>query len=218
MFIGSWTSVVTTFVSPSQLTARIRRYGEAGGNASLFVASPAGSATPPIQFAILNPIAEITRFSPDSLLSDADNRRIWVYGKRFVAGGHVRWNGAVRQGTVTSDSTAWFDATAADLAPGEPAQITVVNPQPGGTSSEPATFVVRRAPPRITGADPSHAAAGDAGFQLTITGRNFTAESVVYWNGVARPTTLLTQSSPAHQCGRCGCRHSRIPAVLHSGW
>ncbi|HEX2166052.1 MAG TPA: IPT/TIG domain-containing protein [Longimicrobiales bacterium] len=195
VFISHNVQVVTTFVSPAKLEARIRSYGEAGGNASLIVANPDGSATPPIQLAILNPVAEITRFSPDSLLSDAEDRHIWIYGRRFVPGGQIRWNGSVRQGTITSDSTAWFEASASDLAPGLPAEITITNPAPGGATSQPATFTVRPAPPRITGADPAHATAGGADFTLTITGRNFSPQSVVHWNGVARPTTWLTQSS-----------------------
>jgi len=46
--------------------------------------------------------------------------------------------------------------------------------------------------PQIGGLAPSGAAAGSAGFTLTVTGSGFTASSVARWNGSARPTTVVS--------------------------
>jgi hypothetical protein len=46
--------------------------------------------------------------------------------------------------------------------------------------------------PQIGGLAPTGAAAGGAGFTLTVTGSGFTASSVARWNGSARPTTVVS--------------------------
>lgn len=39
---------------------------------------------------------------------------------------------------------------------------------------------------------PSAVTAGSAGFNLAVTGTNFTPQSVIRWNGVDRPTTFVS--------------------------
>ena len=56
--------------------------------------------------------------------------------------------------------------------------------------------------PAITSISPGTTTAGSPSFTLTVTGSNFSASSVVRWNGVARPTsyvrsTQLQASIPA---------------------
>ncbi|MFZ0805387.1 MAG: hypothetical protein WAN03_04360 [Candidatus Sulfotelmatobacter sp.] len=49
--------------------------------------------------------------------------------------------------------------------------------------------------PAITQLNPDAATAGGAAFVLTVNGSNFSAKSVVNWNGVAQtPTTFVTAS------------------------
>src|SRR5262245_30255262 len=49
--------------------------------------------------------------------------------------------------------------------------------------------------PDISALSPAGARAGDAGFSLTVTGSRFNAFSVVLWNGLARPTTVVSSST-----------------------
>jgi hypothetical protein len=85
---------------------------------------------------------------------------------------------------------------AADVASAGNATVTVFNPAPGGGLSNGSTFTITLAggggnpQPAIAGINPTSAAAGSAGFALTVTGSNFVAGSVVRWNGVERATTF----------------------------
>jgi len=45
--------------------------------------------------------------------------------------------------------------------------------------------------PTVSSISPTIAVAGGTGFTLTVTGSNFTTSSVVRWNGLDRPTTVL---------------------------
>lgn len=45
--------------------------------------------------------------------------------------------------------------------------------------------------PTLTGTSPLATAAGSQALTLTVTGRDFTGQSVVYWNGTALPTTVV---------------------------
>lgn len=47
-------------------------------------------------------------------------------------------------------------------------------------------------PPSIASLSPVSANAGGAGFELVVTGSNFTPDSVVRWNGSNRPTTFIS--------------------------
>jgi hypothetical protein len=66
-----------------------------------------------------------------------------VNGTGFVAGAVVKWNGSPRATTVVSFSQVTATINAADVAKTGTAAVTVVNPRPGGGSSDPLTFSVR---------------------------------------------------------------------------
>jgi alpha-D-ribose 1-methylphosphonate 5-triphosphate synthase subunit PhnH len=54
--------------------------------------------------------------------------------------------------------------------------------------------VVVNPAPTATGLSPSDAVVGGAAFTLTVSGSNFLEESVVRWNGTARPTTFVSDT------------------------
>jgi IPT/TIG domain len=60
----------------------------------------------------------------------------------------------------------------------------------GGGGSNP--FGSGGAAPTITALSPSSAVAGQTGFTLTVTGTNFSASSLVRWNGSNRTTTFVS--------------------------
>src|ERR1019366_8225186 len=68
-----------------------------------------------------------------------------------------------------------------------------------GGPSNPATFTVTNAPPTISTFSPPSASAGGAGFTLTVHGAGFTSGSVVYWNSLARSTTLVNSTQVTAQ-------------------
>lgn len=72
--------------------------------------------------------------------------------------------------------------------------------------------------PSIVSLNPNNLNAGSAGFTLIVTGANFTNNSVVQWNGVARPTTFINAGEvqviiPAGDVAATG---SAVVAVVNS--
>jgi hypothetical protein len=63
-----------------------------------------------------------------------------VTGTGFVAGSVVDWNGSPRATTVMSESRATATILAADIAAPNTASVTVVNPAPGGGTSNAVYF------------------------------------------------------------------------------
>jgi hypothetical protein len=81
---------------------------------------------------------------------------------------------------------------ASSIANGGTANVTVVNPSPGGGSTTPLTFTVENPVPTLLLLTPSSAVAGTSAFTLTLDGSGFVPSSVVQWNGTARTTTFLS--------------------------
>src|SRR5439155_8729 len=61
-------------------------------------------------------------------------------------------------------------------------QVTVLNPPPGGGTSNAATLTLNYNVPIITSVSPSSVAAGSMSFPLQIRGTNLYGASI-YWNG-----------------------------------
>src|SRR3974390_2656163 len=58
-----------------------------------------------------------------------------IHGTNFVSGAVVQWNGSPRKTTFVTESQVRARIGAADLAKAATANVTVVNPAPGGGSS-----------------------------------------------------------------------------------
>ena len=83
---------------------------------------------------------------------------------------------------------------ASDLVTAGSVQVTVVNPAPGGGTSNVVAFTISAAAnpvPALTSLAPTSAPAGGRAFTLTVNGSNFVGTSQVRWNGTARTTTVV---------------------------
>jgi Tol biopolymer transport system component len=126
-----------------------------------------------------------------------------VSGLQFVKNSAVDWNGQARTTTFNSD-TGELSASisAADIAKPGTAEVTVVNPAPGGGTSGALTFFIdapSNPAPAITALSPASAVVGSA-FTLTVSdngsgGSGFASVSGVNWNGQPRPTTFVSAST-----------------------
>ena len=95
--------------------------------------------------------------------------------------------------------------------------MTVVNPAPGGGTSNSLAFTISAAAnpvPALTSLAPSSTPAGGAAFTLTVNGSNFVGTSQVRWNGTARTTTFVnagqvTAAIAAATSAPRGARRSR---------
>ncbi|MGH9938010.1 MAG: IPT/TIG domain-containing protein, partial [Blastocatellia bacterium] len=190
----------TMFVNETQVTAQITAADVATqGSASVTVVNPApgGGASNALTFTVNppNPVPVLTILTPNTAAVGGPAFTLTVQGSSFVQGAAVNWNGSPRPTTFSSSTQLAAQIPASDIASVGSANVTVVNPAPGGGASNALQFTISAQPnptPAITSLSPSSAIAGDDPFTLVVTGSNFVAGSVLQWNGAARPTTVVS--------------------------
>ncbi|MGH9769945.1 MAG: IPT/TIG domain-containing protein [Blastocatellia bacterium] len=190
----------TAFVNPTQLTATVPASDiAAGGSASITVVNPApgGGVSNAVTLPITNPVPTISGFNPSAIAVGSAAFTLNVLGNGFVPGAIVNWNGSPRTTTFVNSGQLAAQITAADVANAGSASITVVNPAPGGGTSNALQFTISSQPnptPALTSLSPSSIAAGSAAFMLTVNGSNFVPGSVVNFNGNPRATTFVNDT------------------------
>jgi len=113
---GSWTITVTDTVQPSVT-----------GTSGAIDVSAAAAA---------NPVPLINQpLSPDAVIPGGGDFNLTVNGTGFVQGTVVKWNGVARTSTFVSNTRLTAKILAADIASFNTASVTVVNPAPGGGTS-----------------------------------------------------------------------------------
>ena len=90
-----------------------------------------------------NPLPAITSLSPVSATVGSPGFTLTVNGSNFVSGWTVvQWNGAVRTTTFVNSRQLTAAITDADIATAGTANVTVVNPAPGGGTSNALPFEI----------------------------------------------------------------------------
>ena len=120
-----------------------------------------------------------------------------INGTNFVAASMVNF-GAVAPTTFVNSTQLTAAIPASSIASAGMSAVRVTNPAPGGGTSNAISFTVTSSTnpvPMISSMFPSCVPAGEQfvnsiNNQVTISGLNFVASSVVQWNGSDRPTTL----------------------------
>ncbi len=205
----------TNFISSTELRATILASDILnGGSAAItvFNPTPGGGVSNALTLTINFAPPTITTLSPVSAVAGGPAFQLTVFGANFAPGSVVRWNGQDRVTQFVSVTELVIQAPAADIANVGSATISVFSPPPGGGLSNEVTFNITQAArpaPRITTISPDNASAGGADFTLTVNGQNFVSDSVVRWNGSARPTmfvnsTQLTAQIPALDIASAG--------------
>jgi len=82
------------------------------------------------------------RLVPTSAVTGGAAFTLTVNGTGFVSGATVEWNGSSRATTFVSNSQLSATISASDIAAAGTATITVLNPAPGGGTSNPVFFEV----------------------------------------------------------------------------
>jgi pimeloyl-ACP methyl ester carboxylesterase len=138
----------TTYVSGAQLTAAVPAADIAtAGSASITVVNPApgGGTSTALAFTIDNPVPSATALSPSSATAGGAAFTLTVTGTNFISGASVDWNGSSRTTTYVSATQLTAAILAGDIATAGTASVTVVNPAPGGGTSNPVPFSVNAA-------------------------------------------------------------------------
>lgn len=189
----------TTFVSSIELRVQITAADVASqGSAAVNVVNPApgGGASNSLNFTINppNPVPVLSALVPSVIAVGSPGFTLTLNGSNFVPGALVQLNGSPRQTTYFSSTQVYAQISAADVANIGTATITVVNPAPGGGTSNALTLAISAISnpvPTLLDLDPSSAIAGDSAFTLTVIGTKFVPGSVVLWNGSPRQTAYF---------------------------
>lgn len=141
------TSIQATI--PWQLTGKT-------GPIPFTVVSPYTGSSNTMSLQLVNPVPAIDFIFPDTLVQGSASGQFSVYGRNFVAGSLVQWNGqnlatAVNGGTTSSGDELLVASVPASLlaSPGT-ATITIFNPSPGGGTSGTSSMDVSPAHPMVS--------------------------------------------------------------------
>jgi hypothetical protein len=216
--VWNGTVLPTTYVSGTSLTAQIPTSDlSSAGTATIAVQSPApgGGTSSTLNFAIgtpPNPTPNATSLSPSSAIAGGPAFTLTLTGTQFISGSQVFWNGSQVPTIYVSGTSLTAQIPASDLSSVGTAAVAVLNPAPGGGSSDPLSFVISTPPnpaPNAISLSPSSITAGGPAFTLTVTGTQFISGSQVLWNGSQVPTTYvsgisLTAQIPASDLSSVG--------------
>jgi len=203
-------ALATTYVTSVKLTAQVPAsdIATAGtGTVTVSNPTPGGGTSSSATFTIsgsTNPVPTISSIAPSTATTGGGTFTLTVNGTNFISGSTIDWAGTALSTSYASPTQLTASVPAGDIASSGTRSITVVNPAPGGGTSNAATFTVSSSNPMpsITSLSPSSRGASPNPLTLTVNGTNFVSGSLVYWNGVAMATTyssstVLTAQIPA---------------------
>ena len=153
-----------------------------------------GTGTATLVITINNPVPTITSISPTSAAAGGPQFTLTVNGTNFVSASVVYWNGTALATTFGSSTQVTATVPAALIANPGTASITIVNPAPGGGTSNAVTFTINNPVPTTTVINPTCATAGGPQFTLTVTGTNFVSTSTVRWGATSLTTTFVSST------------------------
>ena len=149
-----------------------------------------GTGNGTLTITINNPVPTTTSLSPSSTIAGSPQFTLTVNGTKFVSTSTVYWNGSPLVTTFSSATQLTAIVPAANVAATGTANVTVVNPAPGGGTSNAQTFTINPPPPVITS---SLTATGQVAvaFSYTITATN----SPTSYNAAGLPPGLSVNTS-----------------------
>ena len=144
----------TAFVSATQLTAAIAAADiSIAGAANVTVVNPAPGSGASTAFTLtisaVNPVPAITSLNPTTATAGDLAFTLTVNGAGFVSNSMVRWNGNARATTFAGTTRLMAAIAAADIATVGTAGVQVVNPGPGGGTSNTVDFTINPRYPMV---------------------------------------------------------------------
>ena len=185
------------YVSATQLTIQLSASDQAtAGTFAVVVTnpSPGGGASNSVNFGINNLAPTITSLSPTSATAGAAAQTLAINGTKFGTFSTVTYNSVAHAATFVSATQLTIQLTAADLATAGTYAVVVVNPTPGGGTSNSVNFTVNNPTPAISTLSPTSVTAGGSARPLRIDGTNFVSTSTVTYNGVVQISTFVNST------------------------
>ncbi|MGA1369019.1 MAG: IPT/TIG domain-containing protein, partial [Blastocatellia bacterium] len=138
----------TTFVSPSQLQLRLTSSDlSVVGSIPVAVANPApgGGTSNLLSFQVEprpNPVPIIGRLTPSSALTGDPSLTVEIIGAGFIPGSTLLWQGTPRSFTYHGETRLTTTVSDEELLAPATISVVVVNPEPGGGSSNVVNWMV----------------------------------------------------------------------------
>jgi YVTN family beta-propeller protein len=177
-----------------------------GGGTSQSVNNQPPSSTP-----------TITTISPNSAVAGSAAFTLTINGTNFVAASMVNFGGAAPATTFVNSTQLTATIAAASIASTGTMAVTVTNPAPGGGTSNSMNFTITSGGPSpvpaINSLNPSCASPGGQALNLSLSGANFVASSVVQWNGSDRPTIFVSSNQLSAQISQSDIAAAGTAAV-----
>jgi uncharacterized repeat protein (TIGR01451 family) len=153
-----------------------------------------GSSKSPQPTPAANPTPTINSITPSSLVAGSSAQTITVAGTGFISSSGINLNGAALATTYVSSTSVTAAVPASAITADGTAKISAANPSPGGGTSAIQNYIISVPVAAMTSLSPQSITQGAAA-TITISGTAFEANSVVQWNGSARPTTFVDGST-----------------------
>lgn len=137
----------------------------------------------------------LTQLSPNSAFI-TQPFTLTITGSGFSSASVAQWNGSPRTTTFLSDTQLMVSIPVGDLTTVGSAAITVMNPAPGGGTSNSLPLSINAVlEPALTELIPNTVVRGGAGFRLQVVGENFQPNSLIRWNNQNLTTTYVDAMS-----------------------
>jgi hypothetical protein len=200
--------LVTTYVSPTQLTAVVpASLLTSPGVSGVTVYSPYGGGWSPASTFTISPAPpSITSLNPASVCASSSGLSLTVMGADFTPSTTLSWGSTPLDPVYVSPTELLVDVPPNLFATQGTATITAGNAQ--GTSV-PVSYTINPPAPQIWGLSTNLATAGQGAFTLAIYGSNLTPASVAKWGSTSLATTYvsateLTAAIPANLTATTG--------------
>jgi alpha-tubulin suppressor-like RCC1 family protein len=185
----------TTFVSSTQIIAQITASDLAVATVAtiqVFNPTPGGGTTASLTFTVKNAAPVISSLSPSAVAGGSPGFTLNVTGSGFVSGSVVLWNGSPRPTFSASTTFLAAGISTADVANAGVAQVTVLNPAPGGGTSSALPFSVTNPAPIATGLAPRNHIADGKAFTVIVRGSNFVTNAIATFRDSPRPVAYAS--------------------------
>lgn len=191
--------LVTSFVSATRLTATLPAslFAEAGSRVIQVVTAPPDAAlSNALVFTVNNAAPVLVSIAPASATAGGASFSLALNGLSFAPGASVSWNGAALELSFWSTTRLTATVPAGLILSSGTAQVTVVNPAPGGGTSAARVFTVNAAlvPPSVTLLTPQVVGVGSPGGTFALDGSGFAPGARVRANGADLTTTFVSST------------------------
>ncbi len=177
---------------------------------SVFTTTPGGGTSATVLTFTITPapsnVPIITSAAPNTVLAGSSGASLVLSGSNFVSQSIITVNNTNRPTNFVNSTSIQVTLTTGDVATAGTVQIAVINPEapppapPNGGTSNLFPFPVVNPFPVINSLTPvGVAAGGTTTTALTLTGRGFTATSVIEVNGGPRQTAFGSSTSLSTQ-------------------